>query len=363
MYNATTFLTIIIPVYNGSNFIHETIQSVLQQPCQDYELILLDDGSKDNSLAICKEYESERVIVEHHENIGVSRTRNIGISMARGEVIIFIDQDDAMRSNFYTAETKSQLQTLLQQGVELFLNGTWYGDSRLKRGHFRSIEKLKKGIYDGHCDDLAWGNTYCFNANIFARSLFFDKKGKPTSVRFFDLPLDVETIFRHLTQYSAQKLLFSDKLSFCIRRVNEESVSSTWDWVKVYKVKTYAYFNVITWHQNNFPNDKDAIEGAKKAFLKVVNEMVQVNYQAGTNLQQLIEHIKNEPYYEKLTIFAKYYPRESRLFSLLTKNPMLIKKELHVSWLRKIIQLRWKFYNVFRRVNDIDLRKDLLTLS
>ena len=177
------------------------------------------------------------------------------------------------------------------------------------------------------------------------------------------MPLDVETIFRHLTQYSAQKLLFSDKLSFCIRRVNEESVSSTWDWVKVYKVKTYAYFNVITWHQNNFPNDKDAIEGAKKAFLKVVNEMVQVNYQAGTNLQQLIEHIKSEPYYEELTIFAKYYPGESRLFSLLTKNPMLIKKELHVSWLRKIIQLRWKFYNVFRRVNDIDLRKDLLTLS
>lgn len=50
------FLSIIIPVYNGSKYLEETIRSVLQQPCDDYELILLDDGSQDNSLSICQRY-------------------------------------------------------------------------------------------------------------------------------------------------------------------------------------------------------------------------------------------------------------------------------------------------------------------
>lgn len=355
------FLSIIIPVYNGSRYLRETISSVLQQPCNDYELLLLDDGSKDNSFAICKKYESKQVIVEHHENIGVSRTRNLGISMARGEVIIFIDQDDAMRSNFYTEKTKERLQELLQQRIELILNGTWYGDSELVKGHFNSIEKRKKGIYLGHQNALSWGYSYCFNANLFARTLFFDKKGKPTPVRFFELPLDVETIFRHLTQYSARKLMFSDELSFCIRRINNESVSSTWDWLKVYDVKCRAYYDVIDWHKTNNPKDKESIEGAEKSFLRVVEDMIRENFRAKPDLSSLLEKIKKETYFPHLKELSQRY--HSLIVTTFINDPNSLGKYFHVSWFRKLIRLRWKVYNKFFNSKPINLRKELLVLK
>lgn len=57
------FLSIIIPVYNGELYLRDTIESILKQPCKDFELLLLDDGSSDNSLSVCKKYEKENVRV------------------------------------------------------------------------------------------------------------------------------------------------------------------------------------------------------------------------------------------------------------------------------------------------------------
>lgn len=75
------FLSIIIPVYNGSHYLSETIASVLQQPCKDFELLLLDDGSTDESLAICNDIHDKKqerwpsIRVFSHPNMGVSKTR------------------------------------------------------------------------------------------------------------------------------------------------------------------------------------------------------------------------------------------------------------------------------------------------
>ena len=134
------FLSIIIPVYNGSLYLRETIESVLCQPCNDFELLLMDDGSTDGSLEICQSYEGDRVKVFSHANCGVSLTRNEGVERSGGQWIIFCDQDDAMRKDFYTAERKAQMQELLQRGVELIVPGAWWCDAQLRYGTRRFIE-------------------------------------------------------------------------------------------------------------------------------------------------------------------------------------------------------------------------------
>lgn len=88
-------VSIIMPAYNVENVIEETIQSVLQQTYKDWELIVVDDCSKDSTYSILKSYESEKVrVFRNSTNLGVIRTRNFALNQTTGEYIAFLDSDD-----------------------------------------------------------------------------------------------------------------------------------------------------------------------------------------------------------------------------------------------------------------------------
>ena len=89
-------VSVIIPVYNAASRIDRCIKSILNQSYRDIEVIIINDGSKDNSLEVCRKYEEidKRVHVYDQKNTGVSMTRNRGIEFAKGEFIQFVDSDD-----------------------------------------------------------------------------------------------------------------------------------------------------------------------------------------------------------------------------------------------------------------------------
>ena len=99
----TPKISIIVPVYNAERCLHRCIDSILAPTFRDFELLLIDDGSKDNSGYICDEYaeKDERVKVWHKENGGVSSARNVGLDNARGEWVTFADSDDWLESNAF----------------------------------------------------------------------------------------------------------------------------------------------------------------------------------------------------------------------------------------------------------------------
>lgn len=251
-------LSIIIPVYNGALYLQETIESVLRQPCKDFELILLDDGSTDASLNICREYIHDinpKVAILAKKNEGVSITRNRGIELSRGKIIIFMDQDDAMKKGFYTETVRNNILDQFNKGIDLICPGRWQGNETLTKGRFEPVEIHKKGIVKGGDANESYVSYGPFHQNIFSRTLFFHADGTPTSVRFLPLKVDVETTFRHMTQYAARKILFSDAFAFSVRRENRQSVSSRWDFAKVHFVRCDAYFQLIEWHKVNFQSD------------------------------------------------------------------------------------------------------------
>ena len=92
--------SVVIPLYNKEHYIEATIQSVLSQTCTDYEVLVVDDGSVDHSLALARKFESDRVRIIPQENQGVSVARNTGILNARGEYICFLDADDEWRPDY-----------------------------------------------------------------------------------------------------------------------------------------------------------------------------------------------------------------------------------------------------------------------
>lgn len=97
-------LSIVVPVYNAEEYLNQCINSILEQSFKDFELIIVDDGSKDCSGSICDEYAKadSRVYVIHTENHGVVTARRTGVNYARGEYTAFVDSDDWLDPDFYS---------------------------------------------------------------------------------------------------------------------------------------------------------------------------------------------------------------------------------------------------------------------
>jgi len=94
--------SILVPVYNVEKYIHQCIDSIIKQTNQDFELIIVNDGSTDNSGEICEQYRSkypDKIIVINQENRGLLLARRAAISRARGNYVIFVDSDDYLRAD------------------------------------------------------------------------------------------------------------------------------------------------------------------------------------------------------------------------------------------------------------------------
>ena len=102
MIEFTPVVSIIVPVYNAEKDLHRCIDSIIAQTFTDWELFLIDDGSKDSSGVICDEFATKdnRIRVIHKENGGVSSARNVGLDNARGEWITFVDSDDWIKPQY-----------------------------------------------------------------------------------------------------------------------------------------------------------------------------------------------------------------------------------------------------------------------
>lgn len=96
-------LSVIVPIYNKEKYLRRSIKSLIGQTLEDIEIILVNDGSTDKSLSICKKYaeEDSRITIINQENYGVSKARNIGIQCAKSEYIAFMDADDDIDVNMY----------------------------------------------------------------------------------------------------------------------------------------------------------------------------------------------------------------------------------------------------------------------
>jgi len=110
------FFSVIIPVYNKAMFVSETLQSVLTQTFTDFEIIIINDGSTDNSESVIKTLNDNRIKYFYKENEGVAIARNLGIEKAQGEFVCFLDADDFWKPT-YLATFKGYIDTHPNQKV------------------------------------------------------------------------------------------------------------------------------------------------------------------------------------------------------------------------------------------------------
>lgn len=107
--NDGTLLSIVVPVYNTESYLEKCVESIIRQEYSDYELILVDDGSTDNSLMICRKLEAidRRVKVLHKPNGGQNSARKVGLTAAKGKYIGFVDSDDWVEPEMFFSMIKA----------------------------------------------------------------------------------------------------------------------------------------------------------------------------------------------------------------------------------------------------------------
>lgn len=157
-------ISVIVPVYNAENSLRRCVDSILSQTYDNFELLLIDDGSKDRSSDICDEYakKDSRIKVFHKINEGVSSARNVGISASSGLYLIFVDSDDWIDSDFISTIMK-------YKGIDLIsVSSIFHGDKGITihrndnssfKGEFAFYDLLKRGI-NIDCMRAPWGKAF-----------------------------------------------------------------------------------------------------------------------------------------------------------------------------------------------------------
>ena len=274
-------ISIIVPIYNSERYLEECIESVLSQTYDNYELILVDDGSTDNSRKIYKKYlNNQKIKIIEQENAGVSAARNNGINVSNGNIIIFLDSDDYLEKNAleiiskemkdndllcyaYTLVYKNcsecitvgeELHQLKEIEDRIFMNKKIGGyicnkpiKSEINKNNFL---KLNKVIH--YCEDLVFVSQY----------LNYCSKGKYINVSLYNYRMRGSSI------------------SFSKANAKKSTVLSAYDiLLKKYKnnesINKYLLFNYLMSYQivkNNISEkvilNKEIISNEKKILLK-----------------------------------------------------------------------------------------------
>lgn len=199
-------LSIIIPVYQAEKYLRDCLSSVLNQSFENFELILIDDGSTDESASICDEYakNDSRILVIHQENKGQSAARNKGLKLAKGEFVGFIDNDDRIEPEMFALLLK------LAKGNNTDITSCSYSQLN-PDGEIVYPQKIDETVYsfnnyDGMKEFLSREklNIYVWT-KIYKRS-FLEKN----SIRFEEGKIDEDFLFNFQAyKYSNKSLLVS----------------------------------------------------------------------------------------------------------------------------------------------------------
>ena len=217
---STPMISVIIPVYNCEEYVAEAIESVIKQPYQNIDLVLVNDGSTDSSPEICNRYATshERIHVIHQSNSGVSAARNAGIEYVLEAgydgYIAFLDADDKWADSFFTEKSLD----LFRCGYDLI----GFQTARCNHSATRRCvtSDMKEGNHNGGAQSVWLNSKQTFGAAFYGLPIL-----KEYSIRFPNgLKVNEDVIFSMQYKYLAEQIYLSNKLLYLYRN-NALSVS------------------------------------------------------------------------------------------------------------------------------------------
>lgn len=217
-------VSVIVPIYNTEEYLRECIDSILSQTYTDLEIILVDDGSTDNSGVICDEYaeKDSRVRVFHKENGGVSSARNYGLDRVTGEYLSFIDSDDLVKPKYVQIMLETVKKTKADIVVCRLMHGNKNAISDFENYQYKEPLEYKKVSVA----DYSPNNKYARNnseAGLFAVSL-------TEGIRFAqDLWIGEDLLFFHQLLKRAGEFVYVEEQLYYYRYREGSAYNSHYD--------------------------------------------------------------------------------------------------------------------------------------
>ena len=316
-------ISVIVPVYNTERYLHCCIDSILNQTFTDFELLLIDDGSKDNSGKICDEYavKDSRIRVFHKENGGVSSARNIGIDNAKGEWITFVDSDDFIDS--------TMLETLyfsINDNDLVLSYGKIVGEIEEEKYSKGLITNLNFSelftIYNMHKRTSPWGKLY--------------KSEKiANKIRFCEgMHIGEDALFLYSYMILAKKILVSDYKGYNYRAEVEGSLTKKINSVESELLGYNKIRKIIDELVKNKQMNAVAIGNIKWLVATYVRRVLNSLYHnelkrdermdllSKVNVETYIKYIRNISKKEKILLFLLKY----RLFNIYDRIRVMSRK-------------------------------------
>ena len=219
------FFTVIIPLYNKENCIKNTLKSVLNQSIQDFEIIIVEDCSTDNSKTVAEEVKSEKItLIQHEKNKGLSASRNTGIANAKATYLAFLDADDLWHKNYL-----EKLKELIENYPEAHLFATNYTEVYSKEVSVKPASNLKNFDKDGIILDFFESNLhqniYCPSSLCVKKEVFEKIGGYNPAINFGeDIDFNIRANSNFKLAYS--KTVLVDNIMYSENKITNSSLKS-----------------------------------------------------------------------------------------------------------------------------------------
>lgn len=299
-------LSIIVPVYNCGKFLNECLNSLIEIKRNDIEILLIDDGSSDGSEQTCDEYatKEQRITVIHNENKGVSYSRNCGISIAKGKLIMFVDGDDAVDTetiNEMDFDVINEYDVVMFGYKEVFesLSKSYLIDNSFEVPS-KNIQLFRDACLTSHCKepyDFDLINPIVLWNKIYNKNFIEENK-----ISFTVGVVKQQDMLFNIQIYSvAKKMCYKNKILYYYRR-NENSVSNRYqkDLYKKYELLNKELFNFIGDNQKLLNYYYEYI--TRNVFTCILLDYCNVNNKNSSNIKNkgFMELMKSSPYKEAI---------------------------------------------------------------
>ncbi|MES5404992.1 glycosyltransferase [Streptococcus infantarius] len=215
-------LSVIIPVYNVEKYLERCIESILIQTWKNYEIILIDDGSTDNSSKICDDYAEKyhHISVIHKKNGGLSEARNIGIQYAQGDYVFFLDSDDWVLPTMFE-NLKDIICTKKHDIIHFHLKfynreSDVFEERQSGEEEYSGIEALNQMLRQENISSYSTDKIY--RTSLFLKNNIFFPVGA-----YYE---DLGTIYKLFIV--SKSVYYIDKVFYCYFLGNENSITKSW---------------------------------------------------------------------------------------------------------------------------------------
>lgn len=227
-------VSVIVPVYNVEEYLDECIQSIVNQSYKNLEIILVDDGAKDNSGNVCDQWKEkdDRIKVIHQENMGASGARNSALDMIEGEYICFVDSDDTIDEQYI----ELMYQNMIDNNSDMCI-GQYY------RKDLKSGEKIYEQKSDMINNNMDWryfmkmvyqNNYYATSCIKLFKAFLFDNVRYPIGKKHEDsaVILDIAIHCHNISQIEEALYYYRERPLSIMNEKNSVLYNDDFEWIK-----------------------------------------------------------------------------------------------------------------------------------